>query len=104
MAVALLGFTVYLDIQIVKKFEGQKWALPAHVYTRPLELYTGLSMSQSLLIAELDELGYIARPNADRVGTFHITANSLTIFQREFQFWDGLRPAQRVESEFYSTR
>ena len=100
MAVALLGFTVYLDIQIVKKFEGQKWALPAHVYTRPLELYTGLSMSQSLLIAELDELGYIARPNADRVGTFHITANSLTIFQREFQFWDGLRPAQRVEVSF----
>ncbi len=102
LAVGLLGFTVYLDIQIVKKFEGQKWALPAHVYTRPLELYVGLNMPQALLIEELDELGYIARPGADRVGSFDLQPGSLQIYQREFRFWDSMRPAQRVDILFSS--
>ena len=32
---------IYLDVQVKSKFEGKRWALPAKVYARPLELYPG---------------------------------------------------------------
>jgi len=91
-----LAYTVYLDVTIRKKFEGQKWALPAHVYTRPLELYLGQKLDKSLVQAELDELGYVDRVNLDRVGSFRFSQNQLAIYQREFRFWDGVRPQQII--------
>ncbi len=91
-----LAYTVYLDVTIRKKFEGQKWALPAHVYTRPLELYLGQKLDIALVQAELDELGYVDRVNLDRVGSFRVSQNELAIYQREFRFWDGLRPQQII--------
>ena len=94
--IPVLAYTVYLDISIRKQFEGQKWALPAHVYTRPLELYLGQKFDSTLIQAELDELGYVDRPNLDRVGSFSATDSGLAIYQREFRFWDGLRPRQII--------
>ena len=32
---------LFLDIHIRAQFEGKRWALPAKVYARPLELYAG---------------------------------------------------------------
>lgn len=96
MAVPLLAYTVYLDVNIRKKFEGQKWALPAHVYTRPLEIYLGQKFDTALVQAELDELGYVERANLNRVGSFQFSSNKLSIFQREFRFMDGLRPQQII--------
>jgi len=92
--VLLLGFTAYLDIAIRKQFEGKKWALPAHVYTRPLELYVGQQLDRSVVEAELNELGYVERDSVDRVGLYRFTNSELVIYQREFRFWDGLRPQQ----------
>ncbi len=94
--VPTLAYTVYLDVTIRKQFEGQKWALPAHVYTRPLELYLGQKFDRALVQAELDELGYVDRPSLDRVGSFRLSQNELAIYQREFRFWDDLRPQQKI--------
>lgn len=93
-ALLLLGYTAYLDIKIRNKFEGQKWALPAHVYTRPMELYIGQTLDVGLLHEELGELGYQIKANADRVGTYSYTESRLDIYQRKFRFWDGLRREQ----------
>mgnify|MGYP006246305815 CR=1 FL=1 len=93
---ALLCFTVYLDISIRKKFEGQKWALPAHVYTRPMELYIGQRFDDKLVLAELSELGYTQRAALDRVGSYRYSPSELAIYQREFRFWDELRPQQII--------
>jgi len=92
----VIALTVYLDVSIRKQFEGQKWALPAHVYTRPMELYIGQTIDRSVVQAELDELGYTTRQNLDRVGSYYFSDNNLDIYQREFQFWDGLRPEQKT--------
>ena len=100
LAIALLAYTAFLDVQIRNKFEGQKWALPAHVYTRPMELYVGQQFELDLLEEELQELGYQEKANVDRVGTYSLTELSLDIYQREFRFWDGLRPAQRTKLNF----
>ena len=92
--VALLGFTAYLDITIRKQFEGKKWALPAHVYTRPMELYVGQVLDRKVIEAELAELGYINRETVNRVGSYRFSETELTIYQREFRFWDELREQQ----------
>ena len=92
--VLLLGLTAYLDISIRKQFEGNKWALPAHVYTRPLELYVGQTVDRKVIQDELNELGYVERNTVDRVGLYRLTNNELRIYQREFRFWDELRPQQ----------
>jgi len=95
MVTALAG-VAYLDISIRKAFEGQKWALPAHVYTRPMELYLGQRIPLNVLQQELHELGYQRRENATRVGSYSLTGNRLHIYQRSFQFWDEFRPEQVV--------
>ena len=102
--VGLLCFTAYLDISIRKKFEGQKWALPAHVYTRPMELYVGQRFDRNLVIAELTELGYTSRLTMDRVGSYRMDGNRLSIYQREFRFWDNLRPQQIIQLEISAGR
>ena len=94
--VGLVAFTAYLDIKIRKQFEGQKWALPAHVYTRPLELYVGQRVNADFLQDELQELGYQARDNVQRVGSYQYNGKQLEIHQRAFRFWDGLQPQQRL--------
>lgn len=104
IAVPLLAYTVYLDGTIRKKFEGQKWALPAHVYTRPLELYLGQRLDNDLVQAELDELGYVERGTLDRVGSFQFSQTKLSIYQRQFRFWDGLRPEQIIHIELAAGR
>ncbi len=90
------ALTVYLDITIRAQFEGQKWALPAHVYTRPMELYTGQQIDHSLVQAELDELGYRSGASLAGVGTYVFSDAELVIYQRRFRFWDGLRKQQKT--------
>ena len=102
--VCLLGYTVYLDSKIRGKFEGQKWALPAHVYTRPMELYIGQRLDRGELQQELIELGYVDRPSLQKVGSFSFDSNQVSIFQREFRFWDGLRPQQLIRLDISDDR
>ncbi|NND00721.1 MAG: penicillin-binding protein 1B [Gammaproteobacteria bacterium] len=94
--VVFLGFTAYLDIKIRKQFEGQKWALPAHVYTRPMEFYQGQNIDREVIRAELDELGYQAREDIDRVGSYRFTVDRIEIHQRKFRFWDVLQDQQKL--------
>lgn len=82
-------YTVYLDFVIRFQFEGKKWALPAKVYARPLELYSGLAVSQSLFDEELRLLNYRYSYNATEPGTYSVTGNRYQIVTRPFNFWDG---------------
>src|SRR3989440_12500916 len=60
LTVALLaaGFTLYLDIRVRSEFEGRRFALPARIYARPLELHAGLRIAQIDVVRELQEAGY----------------------------------------------
>jgi len=100
----LVAFTVYLDITIREQFEGQKWALPAHVYTRPMELYIGQQIDRSLVQAELDELGYRTGSTLAGVGSYLFSDRELVIYQREFRFWDGLRNQQKIRIKLSQNR
>ena len=102
--VLMLAYTVYLDSKIRGKFEGQKWALPAHVYTRPMELYIGQQFDRHEVQEELTELGYVDRPDLQRVGSYRFDNDELAIFQRQFRFWDGLRPQQLIRLSIVNER
>ncbi len=95
--VVFLGYVAYLDITLRRQFEGQKWALPAHVYTRPMELYLGQNFDVDVVESELEELGYLKQTRANRVGTYQLDSLELAIYQRAFRFWDEARPQQLVK-------
>jgi penicillin-binding protein 1B len=43
---AFSAYVIHIDSVIRKKFEGQRWDIPAKVYARPLEIYNrGLWMN-----------------------------------------------------------
>ncbi|MGV6807135.1 MAG: penicillin-binding protein 1B [bacterium] len=97
------GFSLLvLDYQVRSKFAGSKWELPAHVYSRPLEIYAGLNLDQSDLEWELRALGYRKRPAVAQVGEYSVARNRIEIYKRRFDFWDGEEPAERISLTFSS--
>lgn len=98
--VVTAGYLVYLDIIVRDQFEGKRWALPARVFARPMELYAGRPLSPAQLIQELDRLGYHKVSDPRRAGEYSRSGNSLQISTRGFTFWDGVEPAQQLRVEF----
>jgi penicillin-binding protein 1B len=90
LAVALYG--VHLDKVVRAKFEGQRWALPARVYARPLEIYTGRSLSVAELEGELARLKYRQDAQLSRPGSYHIDGEQAALRTRAFRYWDGYEP------------
>ena len=93
-------FTLLLDHQIVRQFEGRRWDLPARVYARPLEIYAGVRLSPDDLEHELVALGYSKRKTAPTQGTFSRGSQRIRLYSRPFQFWDGAEPARQATISF----
>ena len=55
------GYAVYLGKTVRVKFEGKRWAVPAQIYARPLDLYVGATIKPAQLKSELQFLGYLER-------------------------------------------
>jgi len=102
LTVALLaaGFTLYLDIRVRSEFEGRRFALPARIYARPLELHAGLRIAQIDVVRELQEAGYGQGPREGDPGWFARDNDWLEVAVRPFVFWDGAQPAKRVRVAF----
>jgi penicillin-binding protein 1B len=102
LALALLaaGFTFYLDVRVRSEFEGRRFALPARIYARPLELHAGLRVPQADVIAELRDEGYREGIREGDAGWFAHDGDWLEIAVRPFQFWDGPQAARRVRVNF----
>ena len=97
---AAAGFTLYLDIRVRDEFEGRRFALPARIYARPLELHVGLRMPQADVVDELKLLGYRVIPRPGEPGWYLREENRLEIALRPFVFWDGAQPARSVSVAF----
>jgi len=80
-------------------FEGKKWALPAHVYTRAMDVYVGQNIRQTAILEELIELGYQKQSSQNLVnsaGKYFVQGNSVFVFQRAFTFSGSHRESQKV--------
>jgi len=51
-------YMVYLDGVIRAEFDQKRWALPAKVFARPLELFQSMSLNADAFVQELKLLGY----------------------------------------------
>lgn len=93
---------LFLDVQIRHQFEGKRWAVPAKVYARPLELYAGSPLSISDLKIELRGLGYQFVSRASQPGQAAFSASRAIIDTRGFNFTDGREPSRRLVLDFNS--
>ncbi|MDD5057588.1 MAG: penicillin-binding protein 1B [Sideroxydans sp.] len=100
LSLALAGYIYYLDATIREAFDGRKFALPARVYGRSLELYPGLKLTPAQFAGELQRLGYHENPQPDEAATYKFTLNGLEFTTRDFVFGDGAQASQRVRIEF----
>ncbi len=51
-------YMLYLDAVIRTEFDNKRWAMPAKVYARPLELFEGMPLSADAFAQELKLLAY----------------------------------------------
>src|SRR3954471_6166319 len=94
------GFTFYLDYRVRSEFEGRRFALPARIYARPLELHAGVRIPQSELVEELKDAGYREARQESGDGWFYRAGDELEIAVRPFVFWDGPQPARKLHVRF----
>ena len=100
LALLLLGgYAVYLGKTVRVKFEGKRWAVPAQIYARPLDLYVGATITPAQLKSELQFLGYRERSQVSAPGQWSQNGGRFTIHSREFTFWDGVEPGRAVVVE-----
>ena len=95
---------IYTDYHIRQQFEGKRWAVPAKVYARPLELYVGSPISSNDLKVELTRLGYQFTPEVVKPGQANISKTRTIIYTRGFKFTDSLETAQRLTIHYTGTQ
>ncbi|MEO8331507.1 MAG: penicillin-binding protein 1B, partial [Gallionella sp.] len=100
LLLGLSGYVLYLDITIREAFEGRKFALPARVYGRALEVYPGLKLTPGQFAEELQRAGYHERPEPNEAATYKYTLTGLEFTTRDFVFGDGPQAAQQLRIEF----
>jgi penicillin-binding protein 1B len=103
LLLGLAGFVFYmalLDRQIIQKFEGRRWDVPARVFAQPLELYVSRTLTLDALTAHLGALGYRNVDVVDAPGQFRVHRDGVDLQTRPFAFWDSEQPAQRASISF----
>lgn len=98
--VVLAGLAIYLDAVVQEKFSGKRWAVPAKVFARPLELYAGQQLSRDDFLAELTALGYRSVNSISQPGQMSASGSRVNVYTRGFQSFEGSEPAQRINVNF----
>jgi len=84
--VVMLGAVVYLYVSygriIDTRLHGERDRTIPRVFARPLTLTIGQNLSQSELIARLNDVGYAQRARVERAGDFAIDRSSVVILSR----------------------
>lgn len=99
----LIAILIWLDIGLMKRFNGSKWELPATVYARPLALFDGKVITKSQLEEELMLIGF-KQARLDKAGFYSWQHNQLTLNTKAFQFADLVQPAMQLTLTFNNNR
>ena len=85
-AVVVLGTLVYLYVSygriIDARLHGERARAVPRIFARPLTLQVGQSLSQSELVARLNDVGYAQRSRVERTGDFAIDRSSIVLLSR----------------------
>jgi len=99
-----IAYIVWLDHRVTSEFEGKRWALPARVYARPIELYIGARMNKGDLLDSLNSLGYQDVATLIGPGQYKEQENSIQFINRVFEFWDRQEPSKNIRIYFSGGR
>lgn len=97
-------FGIYLDSLIHSKFDGEKWQLPALVYSRPLELFPGQRLSIQQMKDELKLLNYRESANPKGPGQYAANGQRMIVIRRSFNFSDGQEKSRPLLLSFSGQR
>ncbi len=90
ISVGLLAlYAKSLEPELREHFEGGRWAVPARVYARPLELFAGKALSPAELQVELEELGYRRTSSGRESGSWSRNGAEFHLSTRGFNHPDG---------------
>ncbi len=92
-------YVYYLDYKIGKQFEGKRWALPARVYARPLEIFPGKALTPDQFEVELRLLGYRYGPKL-QAGHYFRRGNGFEVVTRSFDFGDIQEQSTHFKARF----
>lgn len=96
----LSSYIGYLDFNVRHQFEGRRWAIPAHVYANPVELYGSYRISPGALEQLLQQLNYRQDPDLSSDGTYIKRGSQMTLKTRTFQFWDQKQSSRTINIRF----
>ncbi|HEX6213848.1 MAG TPA: transglycosylase domain-containing protein, partial [Vicinamibacterales bacterium] len=86
LAVIMVGTMSYLYVSygriIEARLHGERDRAVPRVYARPLTLQAGQNLSQSELVARLNDVGYAQRARVERTGEFAIDRHHVVILSR----------------------
>ncbi len=86
LAVLAVGTFTYLYVSysriIEARLHGERDRAVPRVFARPLTLQQGQSLSQSELVARLNDIGYAQRARVERTGEFAIDRHTVVILSR----------------------
>ncbi len=97
------GYVAYLDFTVRTRFEGKRFALPARVYARPQELYPGLKLRKTELLAELSLLGYRQTSRLSEPGSYHWRGQVVDLVTRQFDFGNDRQESMALRVVFDSS-
>jgi len=82
----MLGAAVYLYVSyariIDQRLHGERDRAVPRVFARPLTIQTGQALSQSELVARLNDVGYAQRARVERAGDFAIDRHHVVLLSR----------------------
>ena len=96
-SLAAAAYVLKLDDHVTTQFEGKRWALPARVFARPLEMYVGKGLYARDLEKELQLLHYRKTNNPIDTGQYIRKGNTFIIHTRGFQFADDKEPERKIK-------
>ena len=94
----------WLDKQVVARFEGQKWQVPAEVYSAPVVLKDGAPWRKQDLEQLLSDVGYRFGRNSQKVGWAARSQTKVSAHLRSFTDHEGYHPASRRIFSFVNGR
>jgi penicillin-binding protein 1B len=98
--VLLVSVAIYFDARVRYTFAARQWAVPARIYSRPLELYQGMALKREDFEQELQQLGYRSVAAASRPGEYSRQGSGYKLHTRGFRFWDGEESPTRARIRF----
>ena len=90
------AYVLQQDELVRSQFEGKRWALPARVFARPLELYEGQSLKADDLQKELQLLNYSFVTHLVGTGQFKRDKNTFYVQTRGFKFSEDKEISRRI--------